>query len=84
MPSTLLHRLGRLYSSFATLVVAALLVVAVVAAWHFYQEERLRARLMAEGQPVTVQIARTDRRPRQVWDGFGNYVYAGFQYQGRP
>lgn len=19
-----------------------------------------------------------------MWDGFGNYVYAGFQYQGRP
>lgn len=84
MSSALRRRLGRLYSTFATLVVAALLAVAVVAAWHFYQEEHLRARLMAEGQPVTVQIERADRQSRQVWDALGNFVYAGFQYQGRP
>ena len=66
MPSTLSCQLGRIYASFATLVVAALLAVAVVAAWHSYQEEHLRACLMAEGQPVTVQIAHRPPPPAGV------------------
>ncbi len=84
MRSNLLRRLGRLYSSLATLVVAALLGAATVAAWHFYQQEHLRAQLMAEGQPVTVRVERTDRQSRQAWDALGNFVYVGFRYQGRP
>ncbi|WP_310391208.1 hypothetical protein [Hymenobacter sp.] len=84
MPSNLSRLLSRLYSSLATILVAALLGAATLAAWHFYQEERLRAQLAAEGQHVTVQLARTDRHPRQVWDALGNFVYVGFQHQGRP
>ncbi len=80
----LLRLLRGAYSAFMGLVVAALLAGATLAAWHFYQEERLRAQLEAAGEPVTVQLTGTDRHPRQVWDALGAFVYVGFRYQGRP
>ena len=80
----LFRRLGRAYSHFATLVLTALLAVAALATWRLYQEERLYRQLAARGQAVTVQLTRTDRRPRQVRDVFGRSVYVGFRYRGRP
>jgi hypothetical protein len=83
MLQNLFRLLGRLYSLLLTLIVVALLSVAAVLTWHFYQQERLASQLSAEGQPLTVQIERTDREPRALWDALGNFVYVGFTYHGQ-
>jgi hypothetical protein len=75
---------GRLFSFLGTLVWTALLGVAALAAWHFYQDEHLRGQLESHGQAVTVRVEHADRTRRQVWDNFGNFIYVGFTYHGRP
>jgi hypothetical protein len=76
--------LGRLYEVFWMLLLTALLSVAAVVTWHFYQQEQFQNQLKRQGRPVTVQIEHTDRKPRAIWDALGNAVYIGFTYQQRP
>ncbi|PJJ48539.1 DUF3592 domain-containing protein [Hymenobacter chitinivorans] len=84
MLQNLFRLLGRVYRLLWTCILVALLSVATLLTWHFYQQEHLAAQLNAGGQPVTVRVERADRAPRALWDGLGNFVYVGFRYQGRP
>ncbi|UOQ54336.1 hypothetical protein [Hymenobacter cellulosivorans] len=84
MLQNLFRWLGRLYSLLWTFIFVALLSVAAVLTWHFYQQEHLESQLRAGGQPVTVRVQQADRAPRAVWDGLGNFVYLGFTYHNQP
>ncbi|UOQ73555.1 hypothetical protein [Hymenobacter cellulosilyticus] len=84
MLQNLFRLLGRLYSLLWTCIFVALLSVAAVLTWHFYQQEHLESQLRAAGQPVTVQVEQVEREPRALWDGLGNFAYLSFRYQGRP
>jgi hypothetical protein len=72
--------LGSLYELVWGFLLTALLGVAVMVTWHFYQEEVFQTQLRSQGEPVTVQINRADRTPRALWDMLGNAVYIGFTH----
>ncbi|MBC7920638.1 MAG: hypothetical protein H7Z75_06050 [Ferruginibacter sp.] len=77
----LIRLLGRAYKIFWGLVVMAFLGVTAWLMWHGYQAERRQSQFRAEGRPITVEIDHTDRKPREVWDALGNFVYVGFAYR---
>lgn len=78
-----LRFLGSLYELIGGLLLTALLTVAAVVTWHFYQEEVFQNQLREQGAPVTVQIDHADHTPRAVWDALGNAAYIDFNYRNR-
>ncbi|MDF7814834.1 hypothetical protein [Hymenobacter sp. YC55] len=75
--------LGNLYTLVWGFLLTALLGVAVLVAWHFYQEEVFQTQLRSQGEPVTVQVNRADRTHRALWDVLGTAVYIGFTHHNR-
>ncbi|HEX8427033.1 hypothetical protein [Hymenobacter sp.] len=75
--------LGELYTLIWSFLLTGLLGVALVLAWHLYQEEHFQSQLESQGKPVTVQIKQADRSQRALWDALGNAVYVRFTYQNR-